>query len=188
MATKLHSDLNKPGSGGGPTCWLDVEMRDKSEAAMREGVMNCQVVLAIITDDGGEGNSYFERPFCLEELKWAQEGGIFIQPVVAVDDKQRIGELLAKAPSDLRELLGRTDFIHLDRGDREYWQVGISKILRVLQGKKAQTKWQSAYQKVTSSNAGAAPSPQLSPHGETLPPPPPPPPPAEGDLFRAFSL
>ena len=111
---------------------LDVEMSDKSEAAMREGVHGSRVVIAIITDDGDPGNAYFERPFCLSELRWALDANIFIQPVVAADDKQRIGELLAKAPDDLRDLLGSTDFIHLDRNDKEYWDVGVGKIRRIL--------------------------------------------------------
>ena len=114
---------------------LDVEMSDKSEAAMREGVHGSRVVIAIITDDGDpekKENAYFERPFCLSELRWALDANIFIQPVVAADDKQRIGELLAKAPDDLRDLLGSTDFIHLDRNDKEYWDVGVGKIRRIL--------------------------------------------------------
>ena len=112
---------------------MDVEMSDKSEAAMREGVHGSRVVIAIITDDGDPGNAYFERPFCLSELRWALDANIFIQPVVAADDKQRIGELLAKAPDDLRDLLGGTDFIHLDRNDKEYWDVGVGKIRRILE-------------------------------------------------------
>ena len=112
---------------------LDVEMSDKSEAAMREGVHGSRVVIAIITDDGDPGNAYFKRPFCLSELRWALDANIFIQPVVAADDKQRIGELLAKAPDDLRELLGGTDFILLDRNDKEHWDVGVGKIRRILE-------------------------------------------------------
>ena len=37
------------------------------------------------------------------------------------------------APDDLRVLLGGTDFIHLDRADRDYWAVGCDKLRRVLQ-------------------------------------------------------
>ena len=73
--------------------WFDVKMSDKSGAVMKEGVQNSIVVIAILTDDGDSGNAYFERPFCPSELRWAQEAGVFIQPVVAADDKQRIGEL-----------------------------------------------------------------------------------------------
>ena len=85
LASMLYADLDG--------VWLDVKMSDKSEAAMKEGVQNSVVVIAILTDDGSSGNAYFERPFCLSELRWAQEAGVFIQPVVAADDKQRIGEL-----------------------------------------------------------------------------------------------
>lgn len=60
LASKLFSDLEE--------VWLDIEMNDKSEAAMQEGVKNSKIMIAIITDDGGEGNAYFERPFCLSEV------------------------------------------------------------------------------------------------------------------------
>ena len=38
---------------------------------------------------------------------------MFIQPIIAVEDKPRIGEFLHKAPADLKHLLSATDFIHL---------------------------------------------------------------------------
>ena len=130
-ATTIAERLAAGAHGGGlDSVWFDVKMGDNSEAAMKEGVQNSSVVIAILTDDGGAGNAYFQRPFCVDELRWAQEAGIFIQPVVAADDKQRIGELLSMAPEDLRKLLGSTDFIHLDRADHEYWAVGCDKIRR----------------------------------------------------------
>ena len=51
------------------TVWLDVEMRDKSEAAMQEAVENCGAVIAVISGNGeGEsGMAYFERPFCVSQ-------------------------------------------------------------------------------------------------------------------------
>ena len=53
LATKLFGSLND--------VWLDVEMSDKSEAAMKEGVYGSKVVLAIITDEGVEGSAYFGK-------------------------------------------------------------------------------------------------------------------------------
>ena len=46
-----------------------------------------------------------------------------------VEDKQLIGELLAGAPPDL-QLLGSVDFVELIRSDREYWQTGLTKLIR----------------------------------------------------------
>ena len=102
-ATKLFGSLE--------SVWLDVEMNDMSEVAMKEGVCGSKVVLAIITDDGE--SAYFDRPYCVKELRWAMEAGVFIQPIIAAEDKPRIGDLLARAPADLRDLLSATDFIHL---------------------------------------------------------------------------
>ena len=44
--------------------------------------------------------------------------------------KPRIGELLKACPPDLREGIGSIDFKTLDRSDDEFWQLGVSKILR----------------------------------------------------------
>ena len=106
-------------------------MEDKSEAAMEEGVRGSKCVLAILTDDGGPGHAYFERPYCVQELQWAVDGGHFIQPICDVDDKKRIGELLSKAPADLKEIVGGTEFIELIRSKKQYWKVGMDLIVNV---------------------------------------------------------
>ena len=111
-------------------------MNNKSEAAMKEGVLNSRCLLAIITgaainpDRPGdpEANAFFQRQYCLQEVRWALEAGIPVQPVVRAEDKQMIGQL-ADAPQDLK-CLGQIDFIHLDRADRDYWRLGVNKVLR----------------------------------------------------------
>jgi len=122
----------------GKKCWLDVDMDSKSTASMEEGVKNSKVCIAIITGpcqnpdrptDKEEHNAYFNRPFCVQELRWAREAGVPIQPVVVMKDKDRIGELLALAPEDLKDL-GDIDFIDLNMDDKDYWLVGVQKILR----------------------------------------------------------
>ena len=93
--------------------WLDVKMVDKSEAAMEHGARNSTVFLAIITgpcinpdrrDDDPVTNAYFRREYCLKELRWAREAGKFIQPIIRIEDKQNIGELMALVPEDLKDL------------------------------------------------------------------------------------
>ena len=105
--------------------WLDVNMPQRSEAAMREGVVNSVCVVAIITgasvnsdtpDAPAESNAYFRRRFCCNELRWAREAGVPIQPVVRFEDKRRIGEFLNDAPDDLK-CLGSVDWIPLDMSD-----------------------------------------------------------------------
>ena len=72
-------------------------------------------VIAIISDGAGvAGNAYFERDFCLKELRWAKAAGRYIQPVVDGADKGRIGEFLGMAPDDLRDL-GSVDFVDLNQ-------------------------------------------------------------------------
>jgi len=49
-------------------------------------------VLAIITGGDDKESRYFQRPMCVEELKWAIEGGVKIVPVVTAADKPKVGE------------------------------------------------------------------------------------------------
>merc|ERR1712217_169112 len=75
--------------------------------------------------------SYFSRPLCCQELRWAVEWGVFVQPIINFTDKPYISELIDEAPSDLK-CIGSVDFIDINRSDPEYFQVGIAKIRRVL--------------------------------------------------------
>ena len=126
LATDLYYSLQKRGF----SVWLDIKMDDRSEAAMEYGVRNSRCVIAIITKGPTSPNDdYFARTFCLSELRWAIDANVQIQPVIAVQDKDRIHEFLAGAPADLRQL-GSIDFIDLNRGDHEYWAVGVKKIVR----------------------------------------------------------
>ena len=101
LADRLCSSLEKLGL----TVWLDVNMDQKSEAAMKEGITNSTCVVAIITGatlDGNLNNAYFNRPFCISELEWAVAGGVMIQPVIRMEDKGEIGTFLGQAPDHLK--------------------------------------------------------------------------------------
>merc|ERR1711990_141715 len=97
-------------------------MHERDEAAMREGVENSDKILVIVSE------SYFKRPFCLKELRWARDAGKDIVVCIDVKDKQCIGEFLASCPPDLRSI-GEINFIDLNRGDCQYWEVGVQKLL-----------------------------------------------------------
>ena len=110
LAVALYYKLREMGYN----VWLDVQADDKSEAAMKKNVEGAKFVIAIISDGAGvEGCAYFERPFCVKELRWAIEASKPIQPVVRAEDKMNIGTLLMDAPEDLRHL-GGIDFIDVD--------------------------------------------------------------------------
>ena len=128
LATSLEKDLVHRGY----SVWLDVNMNDKSEAAMKEAVENSMVVLALIT--GGtpnldDDNAYFKRDFCVQELKWAFAANKYVQPVVRMDDKNNISSFIAMAPGELK-CVGNVDFVDLNTTDKSYWRVGIEKILQ----------------------------------------------------------
>ena len=134
LASELYYALRERNS----SCWLDVRMDELNTAAMEEGVRNSKVVLAVISDGAGvEGNGYLERPMCVNELRWAKDSGKLIQPVIRAEDKKRIGELMEKAPKDM-QFLWNTNFIHLDRSDKDFWETGLEKLEKVFR-KVAQT-------------------------------------------------
>jgi hypothetical protein len=104
-------------------------MDDMSEAAMQEAVENSHAVLAVMTGDGPDDEiAYLKRSFCLKELRWAFEKGTHVQPVVHQKDKERISEFIEMAPDDLKRI-GSIDFVHLDPSDKQYWNVGLGKIV-----------------------------------------------------------
>ena len=137
LALNLYMELGKRGY----KVWLDVKEDDKSEAAMQKAVNTSKFVIAVLCDGQGErGCAYFERPFCLKELRWARKAGKFIQPVLMDEDKTRINVLLnggaypdttrfEGAPKDLR-LLGSVDMVDLNMSDPEYFELGLKKIIR----------------------------------------------------------
>ena len=49
-------------------------------------------MLAIITGGDDKESRYFQRPMCVDELKWAIEAGVKIVPVVTAADKPKVGE------------------------------------------------------------------------------------------------
>jgi len=76
----------------GKTVWLDVHMTKRDMAAMEEGAKNCKCFLAIVTDNGQD--SYFSRPMCRDEIKWAQAAERTIVPVCGADDKKNVMALI----------------------------------------------------------------------------------------------
>ena len=96
--------------------WFDIDMEDKSEAAMKEAVEQSRVVVAVVTGDGPEDEyAYLKREFCQSELRWAVAAGTYVQPVVDTKDKGRIGEFIRMAPDDLK-WLGSIDFVDVRGG------------------------------------------------------------------------
>ena len=128
LATKLEKDL----AHRGYSVWLDMNMSDKSEAAMKEAVEQSMVVIAVIT--GGttkldDDNAYLKRPFCLSELRWAFNAKKHLQPLVSMDDKDNISAFIQMAPDDLKRI-GSIDFVDLNMKDKEFWRVGVDRVLQ----------------------------------------------------------
>ncbi len=123
--------------------WLDVKMDHRNEEAMQEGVKLSRCVVAIVSGPASsqpsDDTAYFQRDFCLQELRWAVEAKLPIQPVVAAEDKQKITEFLSAIPADLHQLKD-VDWVHIDRKDNEYFEVGVTKILRGVGLEQSQTQ------------------------------------------------
>jgi hypothetical protein len=124
LAVKISSELHKRGM----SVWLDVEMDRRDEAAMEEGVKNSNCLIAIVSGPAGHDMAYFKRPFCLRELRWAKYAEISIVPVVSAEDKRYITEFFADIPADL-EYLKSVNWEHIDRADKDYFALGVTKIV-----------------------------------------------------------
>ncbi|XRB22704.1 armadillo repeat-containing protein [Pseudoscourfieldia marina] len=132
LAVELYFSLKERGLA----VWLDVKMSKRDEAAMEEGAKNSTMVVAIVTDGGidkdNEDTAFFRRKYCLQELRWAKSAGVAIQPVLRVDDKKRVGEFIASAPDDLKDI-GKVDWVDLNRGAVQYWNVGMDILVQRLE-------------------------------------------------------
>ena len=129
LATELYHSLRERGY----TVWLDVKMKHMNESVMSEAAQNSRCILAVVSgaERAGdpEANAYFKRPYCCNELRWALEAGVPIQPVIHPNDKERIGELVALAPPDLQFLGAAADFIHIDRSRPAYWRTSVDEVI-----------------------------------------------------------
>ena len=94
-------------------------------------------------------NAFFRREYCIKEIRWAQESGKHIHPIIRIEDKQRFGEFLSLLEKPLKvdgvmqnisdlKILGKTDWQSLDRNDRDFWKLGMTKVHEAL--KKAEEK------------------------------------------------
>lgn len=93
IANELWAECER----AGVKCWLDVKMPQRDVAAMEDGVRQCECFVAIVTDNGEA--SYFSREICRQEIRWALDAGKRIVPVIAIDDKKRVGEFVREAAS-----------------------------------------------------------------------------------------
>jgi GTPase SAR1 family protein len=136
LAAEIYNSMEKRGL----PVWLDIKVDKLNEAAMKEAAQNSQCIIAIVSgacyapDDlertgNAEDNAYFKRQYCINELHWAREAGVPIQPVIAREDKQRIGEFLSQAPEDLKDL-GKVDFKTMDQTGPAYWKVSIDELVK----------------------------------------------------------
>mmetsp|Transcript_5167 Transcript_5167/g.9814 ORF Transcript_5167/g.9814 Transcript_5167/m.9814 type:complete len:364 (+) Transcript_5167:192-1283(+) len=124
-AIKINSTLTTLGK----SVWMHENMMQRGDGAIKEGVCNSGCVIAVITEDDGEDeDAYFERPHCMQDLRWAREAGKFIQPVLRVEDKHMMDDIISWVPTDMRFLSG-IDWVDLNLDDVHYWNVGIETIL-----------------------------------------------------------
>ena len=97
---------------------------------MKEAVENSRCVIAIISgEDPSDKNAYFNRDFCLKELRWAKQADTLVQPTVAAENKDRISAMMQLVPVDLQHLKG-VNWEHIDRKDSDYFELGVTKIIR----------------------------------------------------------
>ena len=62
-------------------------------------------------------------------MRWAKDAGVFVQPVVAAEDKWKITAFFEGIPSDLQHLTA-VDWQHVVRDDDEFFRLSVDKIIR----------------------------------------------------------
>ena len=125
LAQQLRAEL----IAHGKTVWLDVMMKSRDMAAMREGVENSQRIIAIVSGDEESGDhAYFRRQCCLQELRWAQAANKPVQPIVDSEDKRKITDMQQLIPADLA-YLKELNWVHMDRLDPRYFNLGVTDII-----------------------------------------------------------
>ena len=114
--------------------WHDCHVTTPSFEGMEEGVKNSSCCVAVVTgpcanNDFNEpkDNAYFNRPGCLQELRWAVEAEKPIVCLVRMEDKDNVDLFFEDAPDDLKYL--REHVIFYDRNDPDYQKIGIQKLL-----------------------------------------------------------
>jgi hypothetical protein len=107
--------------------WLDVKMAAQNVAAMERGIKNSKKVLVILSE------SFFTRPFCLKELRWARQYRKPLIVAVPIQLKSKIGfgpgELLEHCPDDLKDIIN-IDVVQLDRSKKEFFELGVKLLLK----------------------------------------------------------
>ena len=106
----------------GLSVWLDVKMGERDMDSMERGIRKARKVLIFITE------SYFKRDCCVQELRWARDMGKELVVCIDVKDKDRIREFVNSAPDDLK-CIGSINMIDMNRGDKDYWETGVNKVL-----------------------------------------------------------
>jgi len=140
IAAKLVSDLEARGK----KCCLSHSVRAESESATQKALAQSACVLAIISDHNTKLHlakspiltssekalqSFIHREDCMDELLWAAESGIAVQPVVSMKDKERMIDLLDNRNGKVLEFLGTSNYVTMDFNDALEWKHGLVKIL-----------------------------------------------------------
>ena len=105
---------------GKKECWLDRNMKDKSEEAMKEGVCGSEYFLCLLSD------GYFKSAYCIKEMQWAFATRKKI--ISTYKAGANVGAILREAPETFRAAISGIDSIKLDGSDPDYFEVGIRKI------------------------------------------------------------
>jgi hypothetical protein len=141
IASRLAADLESRGK----TCCLAHIVRADSESASQKALVHSACFLAIVTDHNsgthlGKASlltttekalqSFIHREDCMDELLWAAESGVTIQPIVLANDKGRIIDMLDDDGSvKLLDVLRASCFINMDMHNALEWKHGLMKVL-----------------------------------------------------------
>ena len=97
-----------------------------------------------------------------QRLRWAKQAQIFVQPIVAAEDKHQITRMMELVPDDLQHLK-EVNWEHIDWSDVEYFNLGVTKILRAAEAAWKERQVSLADLRRTRSEAVSVSKPPASP-------------------------
>ncbi|KAL1496628.1 hypothetical protein AB1Y20_014232 [Prymnesium parvum] len=122
LAFEIYNSLRDSGEA----VWLDVKMAQCDTASMKEGVLNSDAIIAVVSGGDNLQNHYLQRDACLAELRWAIDADKVIIPVVLPEDKKKVTEFVREG-KEMGVDLSNCNFVEFIRSTPAFTQASISR-------------------------------------------------------------
>lgn len=125
-AQQLALELFKSFTERKESVWLDIKMSRIDSEATKEGVLNSDCVVAIVSGGDFPEDRYFGRDACLRELALAVEHQKTVVPVVDVDDRHLVKKYIAEGIRYGIDL-SSCDFVECIRSNVNFFKASLDR-------------------------------------------------------------